>query len=173
MAVELEFVPFTEDAPDTGSEVRLEVPNPDYEAELAAHRAGLELNPFARCYASPSFCPQLSTPPEDLVDADQICITSTTLSVVVGYPFAGRYRVAITSESSKGFTHSELFRQLVRIYSTMYAGASAAPIDKLDNMDVQSPRFGQAWHEITDLVIERVVVAKRGRQTFAWIAIGS
>lgn len=174
MSGKLEFVPFHEPHPRGGEVVELAIPNPDYAEERAAYRATLERNPFALDYLVEAFPPTFAQRAENLIGAEELCIECPSLRLVVGYPFQGQYAVTVGASSPKGFTRAELFRQLVRVYSAMYDGATATSTKVRFQTQVDSPRFGTAWHRLDELVIEQVVLQKRddGR-AFAWISIGS
>jgi hypothetical protein len=168
-----EFVPFDGHPPDEGVVVDVRIPNHDYAEEMARYMAALELNPFAENDICETFTPRLTDSPEALVGADEVCVSTPEVTLIVGYPFADQYAVTITANTPSGFTRADLFRQLVRVYSAMYEGAAFSTVEHLDNTHVQSPRFGEAWHVIEDLVVEEVLVERRERQVFAWIHIGS
>lgn len=174
MLSKLEFVPFHEPYPSDGQVVELAIPNPDDAEQRAAGRASLERNPFALRDLVETFPPTFAHRAENLIGAEELCIECPALTLVVGYPFQGQYAVSVSSSSPEGFTRAELFRQLVRIYSAMYDGATADPTELKLQTRVDSPRFGTAWHPLDELAIEEVVLQKRddGR-TFAWISIGS
>lgn len=174
MPDELEFVPLDEAYPDDGAVVELRIRNPDHAKELAAYREVLERNPFAEYYAIEALAPSLSHPAESLIGAAEYCVECARLTLVVGYPFPGQYAVTVTASTPKGFTRAELFRQLVRVHSAMYGGATFGPARTRLNTHVESLRFGTAWHRLEDLVVEGVLVQTRGDGSlFAWIALGS
>jgi hypothetical protein len=173
----LDFVPFPDSNPayvGRGGVVELAIPNREYAEQLAAYRAGLEHNPFAINTAVETLPPTFEDRAEDLIGADELCIDGPRLTLVVGYPFPAQYAVTVESGTSKGFTRADLFRQLVRVYSEMHAGATLSPGPLKLQTHVDSPRFGTAWHRLGELAIEHIVIEKRddGR-TFAWISIGS
>lgn len=171
---QLEFLRFDEHPPREGVVVDLRIPNPDYAEELAGYQAALEFNPFAKNDVSETLAPRLTESPDALVAADELCVPIPELTLVVGYPFAGQYAVTIEASSPDGFTRADLFRQLVRAYSAMYEGATSAPTKHLYNTHVESPRFGEAWHVIDDLVVHDVLLQLRSDgRVFAWIYIGS
>jgi hypothetical protein len=170
----LEFVPFHEPHPSGGEVVELAIRNLDHAEQRVTYRATLERNPFALNYLVERFSPTFEDRAENLIGAEELCIECPALTLVVGYPFQGQYAVTVGSNSPRGFTRAELFRQLVRVYSAMYDGATALPTKLTLQTDVDSPRFGAAWHRLDELAIEQVVLQKRddGR-AFAWISIGS
>jgi hypothetical protein len=170
---ELEFVPFDDPWPTEGEHVELIVPNPNFAAELEAYRAVLERNPFAEGPPPQGQPPAFDDDPESIVGADEICVSTQRLTVVVGYPFSGQWAVVVEASTSRGFTFAGLYRELVRIYTAMYEGSTARPMEHLDNMHVESPRFGTSWHELRDLVIEGILLTRARESTFAWIYIGS
>jgi hypothetical protein len=174
MSSQLEFVPFDDPCPSDGDVVELAIPNPYHAEQGAAHRGSLERNPFALSDLVETFAPTFAHPAENLIGADELCIECPALTLVVGYPFQGQYAVTVSSSTPEGFTRAELFRQLVRVYSAMYDGATADPTKLKLQTRVESPQFGTAWHPLDDLAIEEVVLQKRddGR-TFAWISVGS
>lgn len=174
MAGDLEFIPFHDAHPGAGEVVELAIANPDFAEELAAHRDVLQRNPFAQNTAVETFSPTLSHRGEALVGADELCVACPHVTLVVGYPFSGQYAVTVEASSPGGFTRAELFRQLVRIYSAMYEGATLSPGTLKLQTRVDSPRFGTASHRLDELAVEHVVIEKRGDGgTFAWISIGS
>lgn len=152
----------------------LRVPNPSYDTELEAYRAALERNPFAENDVSETFPARLADPPEALLAPDEICISHETLTLVVGYPFAGQFAVTVRASAVAGFTRAGLFRQLVRVYTAMYDGAKVSSVEHLDNKHVDSPRFGTAWHVLDELVIEEILLQPRADGgMFAWVYLGS
>jgi hypothetical protein len=93
---------------------------------------------------------------------------------VVGYPFAGQYAVTVVASTPAGFTRAELFSELVRIYSAMYADATISSVERLHNSHIDSPQFGTAWHALKDLVLEAILLQRRANgSVFAWVHIGS
>ncbi len=142
MAEVFEFVPFDEPRPEVGVVVELRVPNPDYSDDLARYHAALERNPFAANDVVEAFAPGFSQPGSGLIAADEICVECAQLTIVVGYPFSGQYAVTMAARTPDGFTRAELFRQLVRVYSAVYEGATFGPAKPRLNTRVDSPRFG-------------------------------
>jgi hypothetical protein len=130
----------------------------------------LERNPFAEGPPPQGHPPAFDHDPESLVGADELCVTAQRLTVVVSYPFSGQYAVVVEASTPRGFTFADVYRQLVRIYTAMYEGSISRPMEHLDNMHVESPRFGTSWHELRDLVIEDIVLTKANE---SWISIGS
>lgn len=105
-----------------------------------------------------TFSATFSTRATDLLGRDDIGVASPTLTIVVGYPFAGRHAVVVEARTAGGFTRGALFEELVRIYAAMYEG-------------VDSPRLETAWHRLEDLAIEGVMVDPA--RAIAWVQIGS
>ncbi|HSR96609.1 MAG TPA: hypothetical protein VLM79_06020 [Kofleriaceae bacterium] len=174
MAGDLEFIPLGDADPETGDVLELAIANPDYAQELAAHRDVLQRNPFAQNAAVETLTPRLSNRGEDLIGADELCVACPRVTLVVGYPFSRQYAVTVDASSPSGFTRADLFRQLVRVYSAMYEGATFSPGKPKLQTRVDSPRFGTAWHRLDELTIEQVVLQKRSDgKAFAWISIGS
>lgn len=169
-----EFLPLDEPPPDEGQELDLRVVNPSYEIDMAKHRAVLERNSFAENDVHETLSPRLVDSPDALIAPDELCIPHQTVTLVVGYPFKGQYAVTVVSSTRLGFTRAELFGQLVRVYSAMYADATISSVEHLSNRRVESPRFGTAWHILDDLYVEEIVLQTRtdGR-VFAWVFIGS
>jgi hypothetical protein len=146
----------------------------DYEAELAAHRASLEMNPFAECTAFPDFAPRLSTPASDIDRADEICVETPDIWLVVGYPFQGQYAVEVPAPSAAGFTHRALFEAVVAVHAAMYDGATVEKHPTLHDPIVVSAELGRAYHEPDGLFLERVAIAPaRDGRRCAWISLGS
>jgi hypothetical protein len=170
----VELVPFEDPPPDEGEPIELRVLNPSYEKELAEYRAALERNPFAETHVSEMRPARLVDTPEALVGANEICIQHQSVTLIVGYPFAGQYAATIHPSTPAGFTRADLFQQLVRIYTAMYDGATFSSVERLHNRRVDSPRYGTAWHVLDDLAIEEVLLEIRADgRVLAWIAIGS
>jgi hypothetical protein len=169
---ELQFVPFHASSADEGLVIELAIAVPEDPQAKAIRAATLERNPFAELDVE-TLAPGFGDPPETLVGADEICVATSQLTLVVGYPFAGQYAVTVVASTPKGFTRAELFRHLAHVYSTMYEGATYTAADRGRYTKVESPRFGTAWHRFDDLVVEEVVVERRSDGLFAWISIGS
>lgn len=174
MTGDLEFIPVGDAHPTDGDVVELAIANPDHPEELAAHRDVLQRNPFAQNTVVETSPPTLSDRGEDLVGAGELCIACPRVTLVVGYPFSGQYAVTVDASSPSGFTRAQLFRQIVRIYSAMYEGATFAPGTLKLQTRVDSPRFGTAWHRLDELTVDHIVILKRSDgAAFAWISIGS
>jgi hypothetical protein len=169
-----DFEPLEEAPPAEGVVVDLAVPNTSQAEEVARLRAARELNPFVEADVRETLAPGLTDSPDDVVGANDLCISQPRITLVVGYPFAGQYAVTIRADSPEGFTRADLFRQIARVHSAMYDGATLSAVEHLDNTRVDSPRFGTAWHVLGDLVLEEVLLQTRGDgRVFAWIYIGS
>ena len=170
----LEFLDLDEPPPEEGQRLDLRVANPSYEVEMADYRAALERNPFAENDVCETSAPRLVDPPDALMAPDELCIPHRAVTFVVGYPFAGQYAVTVVASTPAGFTRAELFRQLVRVYSAMYADAALSSVPHLHNMRVESSRFGTAWHRLDDLIVEEILLQTRADGTvFAWVSLGS
>ena len=152
--------------------IDLAIAVPEAPQAKALRAATLERNPFAELDIE-TLAPGFGDPPETLVGADEICVSTSRLTLVVGYPFSGQYAVTVAASTPKGFTRADLFRHLARVYSTMYEGATYTAADRGRFTKVESPRFGTAWRRLDDLVVEEVVVERRSDGLFAWISIGS
>ena len=171
---QFEFVPHDEQEPSQdGVDLTFEVADPNAAEARARYTAAFERNPFAEDDVFDAFDASLTDRAEDLIDPDELCTEATSLSVIVGYPFQGNYTVPLSASSPRGFTRAELFRQIVSVYSAMYAGAEYSPARLRLNTHVESPRFGVAWHRIEDLVLEGATIVQSGGRTLVWIWIGS
>ena len=174
MSNEYQFIAFHGTHPDEGEICELEIADPDYARAKAAHREVLERNPFAQSMAIETMSPSLSGRGQDLIGAHELCVASRQVTLVVGYPFSGQYAVTVHAASPRGFTRAELFTQIVAVYSAMYDNAPAGSGELKLQSRVESPRFGTAWHQLDELVIEQVLLDKhRDGRVFAWIMIGS
>jgi len=88
---------------------------------------------------------------DPMEDLDRILTKSTRMHFVLTYPFDKPFAGVITGE----ITLRRVIDAIRAGFQTMYAGTTERDIPNLCNKDVTGP-YGQAFHEIGDLVIERI-----------------
>lgn len=95
-----------------------------------------------------------NTPYESLLkeipNLDVVVITKP-VKFALNYPFENNYYGSI---ESREITLRMLIDAIRNGFTEMYKGADIKPIAGLINMDVRSPKYGEAMHVIGDLVIE-------------------
>ena len=86
---------------------------------------------------------------------DQRVTETPILRFTLDYPFERPYEGSVVSDA--GPTLRQIIDAIRVAYRTIYRGTTAEEIPNLDNMHVQGD-FGEAFHVIDDLVIERISI---------------